>query len=130
MKYDEFIKHVQSLTQTDSREDAEKATQITLETLKERIVGDEASQLAAQLPEKIAKHLRGREGQGGGHFKIEEFYQRICDRGNVEPETAAIYARGVFAVLESAVSPGEFADVKVNLSEDYDELFTTPASLH
>lgn len=77
MKYDEFIKHVQSLTQTDSREDAEKATQITLETLKERIVGDEASQLAAQLPEKIAKHLRGREGQGGGHFKIEEFYQRI-----------------------------------------------------
>lgn len=125
MKYDEFIKHIQSYAQLDSREEAEKATQITLETLKERIVGDEASQLAAQLPEALAKHLRGREGQPGDHFKIEEFYQRICDRGSVEPETAANYSRAVFAVLKLAVSPGEFADVKINLSEDYDELFIT-----
>ncbi len=98
--------------------------------MKERIVGDEASQLAAQLPEGIAKHLRGREGQGGNHFKIEEFYQRVCDRGSVEPETAAIYARGVFATLASAVSPSEFADVKINLSKDYDEIFTAPADVH
>ncbi len=130
MKYDEFIKQVQTLAQIDSREEAEKATQITLETLKERIVGDEASQLAAQLPEEIAKHLRGREGQGGDHFKIEEFYKRICDRGGVEPETAAIYSRGIFAALELAVSPGEFTDVKINLSKDYDEIFTTSASVH
>ena len=128
MKYDEFIKHIQSSAQLDSREEAEKATQITLEIIKERIVGDEASQLAAQLPEGLAKHLRGREGQPGDHFKIEEFYQRICDRGNVEPETAASYARAVFAVLELAVSPGEFADVRINLSEDYNELFAAPAN--
>lgn len=128
MKYDEFIKHVQSFAKLDSREEAEKATQITLETLKERIVGDEASQLAAQLPEDLAQYLRGREGQMGDHFKIEEFYQRICDRGNVEPEIAANYAIAVFAVLKSAVSPGEFSDVKINLSEDYSELFSTPVS--
>ena len=128
MKYDEFIKHVQSFAKLDSREEAEKATQITLETLKERIVGDEASQLAAQLPEDLAQYLRGREGQMGDHFKIEEFYQRICDRENVEPEIAANYAIAVFAVLKSAVSPGEFSDVKINLSEDYSELFSTPVS--
>ena len=128
MKYDEFIKHVQSFAKLDSREEAEKATQITLETLKERIVGDEASQLAAQLPEDLAQYLRGREGQMGDHFKIEEFYQRICDRGNVEPEIAANYAIAVFAVLKSAVSLGEFSDVKINLSEDYSELFSTPVS--
>ena len=128
MKYDEFIKHVQSFAKLDSREEAEKATQITLETLKERIVGDEASQLAAQLPEDLAQYLRGREGQMGDHFKIEEFYQRICDRGNVEPEIAANYAIAVFTVLKSAVSPGEFSDVKINLSEDYSELFSTPVS--
>jgi len=128
VKYDEFIKHVQRFAKLDSREEAEKATQITLETLKERIVGDEASQLAAQLPEDLAQYLRGREGQMGDHFKIEEFYQRICDRGNVEPEIAANYAIAVFAVLKSAVSPGEFSDVKINLSEDYSELFSTPVS--
>ena len=49
MKHDEFIKHVQTVAQLNSREEA-RATQATLSTIKERIVGNEASQLAAQLP--------------------------------------------------------------------------------
>jgi len=38
VKYDEFIKHVQSVAQLNSRDEAEQATRATLETLKERIV--------------------------------------------------------------------------------------------
>lgn len=126
MTYDEFIKNVQSYAQLDSRAAAEKACQATLETLRERILGDEASQLAAQLPGNLAQYLEGREGQMGDHFKIEEFYSRICQRASVEPETAAIYARAVFSVLNMAVSTGEFADVVHNLSKDYEELFAAP----
>jgi uncharacterized protein (DUF2267 family) len=129
MKYEEFIKHVEAFGQFDSRDEAETAVKVTLETLKERIVGNEASQLAAQLPEEIAKHLRGREGERGDHFKIEEFYQRICNKANIQPEQAANYARSVFAVLSTAVTPGEFADVKANLSEDYGELFAASANV-
>jgi uncharacterized protein (DUF2267 family) len=125
MTFDEFIKHVQSVGQFDARETAIAASRATLEALRERILGDEANQLAAQLPGELAQCLQGREGQMGNHFPIEEFYQRICRNANVDPEMAALYARSVFIVLQSAVSPGEFADVRINLSKDYDELFAT-----
>lgn len=123
MKHDEFIKHVQSIAQLNSREEAERATHATLETLKERIVGNEASQLAAQLPKELQQYLRGREGEDGQFFPLEEFIQRVSEKEGVEPTAAANHVRAVFAVLQQAVSPGEMADVRVNLSEDYEDMF-------
>lgn len=126
MKYDEFIKHVQSLAQLDSRQVAEQATRATLETIAERIVGDEASQLAAQLPQELGQYLRGHEGENGHPFSLQEFYQRVSQKAGVEPVAAAVQTRAVFTVLNQAVTPGEFADVKANFSDDYSELFATP----
>ncbi len=126
MKYDQFIKQVQSFAQLESREAAEKATKATLEVLRDRIVGDEASQLAAQLPGDLAKCLEGREGQPGDHFKVEEFYERISQKEGVDVVTAASHAKVVFSVLNMAVTPGEFQDVTANFSEDYEELFAAP----
>jgi uncharacterized protein (DUF2267 family) len=123
MKHDEFIKHVQSVAQLNSPEEAEHATRATLETLKERIVGNEASQLAAQLPQEIGQYLRGREGENGQYFSLKEFYQRASEKEGVEPTAIPIHVRAVFAVLQEAVSPGELADVRANLSEDYEEVF-------
>lgn len=125
MKYDEFIKHVQTVAQLNSREEAERATRATLETIKERIVGDEAKDLASQLPKELAQCLHGREGEDGRHFPVEEFYQRVSEKEGVEPTTAVTHARAVFAVLQDAVTPGEFADVRANFSDDYAELFAT-----
>ena len=127
MKYDQFIKHVQSFAQLNSREEAERATRATLETIKERIVGNEASQLAAQLPKELGEYLRGREGEDGQYFRIEEFLQRVSEKEGVDPTAAAIHARSVFAVLQQAVSPGEFADVRSNFSDDYEDLFAAPS---
>lgn len=129
MKYDEFIKHVQSFAQSDSREQAEQVTRGTLEVLAERIVGDEASQLAAQLPDQIGDCLRGREGQNGNHFSLKEFYRRVSEKLGMEPIATVTWVRAVFAVLNSAVTPGEFADIRVNLSDDYQELFASPEGL-
>lgn len=123
MKHDEFIKHVQSVAQLNSREEAEQATHATLEILKERIVGNEASQLAAQLPKELGQYLRGREGEDGQYFPVEEFYQRVSQKEGVEPTVAAIHVRAVFTVLQAAVTPGEFADVRANFSDDYEDLF-------
>ncbi len=50
MKYDEFISQVQRRANLASREEAERATRATLETLGERLAGGEAKDLAAQLP--------------------------------------------------------------------------------
>lgn len=123
MKYDEFIKHVQSFAQLNSREEAERATRATLEILKERIVGDEASQLAAQLPKELGQYLRGREGQNGQHFPLEDFIRLVSEKEGVQPTTAAMHVRAVFAVLQQAVTPGEFADVRANFTDDYKDLF-------
>lgn len=122
MKHDEFIKHVQSVAQLNSREEAERATHATLETLKERIVGNEASQLAAQLPKELGEYLRGREGEDGQYFRLEEFIQRVSEKEGVEPTAAANHVRAVFSVLQQAVTPGEFADVRANLSDDYEDV--------
>ncbi|MFM7368906.1 MAG: DUF2267 domain-containing protein, partial [Sphaerospermopsis kisseleviana] len=61
MEYTEFITHVQSLAQSNSREEAEVATRATLETVRELIPKDEAQELAAQIPPELGKYLRGRE---------------------------------------------------------------------
>lgn len=129
MKYDEFVKHVQSFAQMDSREEAERATRATLEVLKERIVGDEASQLAAQLPEDIGQFLRGREGQNGQPFSLKEFIRQVSEKAGVDPIATATHVRAVFAVLQQAVTPGELADVRANFSEDYEELFAVQGGI-
>jgi len=126
MKYDEFIKNVQGLAQLDSRQAAEQATRATLETVAERIVGNEASQLAAQLPQELGQYLQGHAGENGDRFPLQEFYQRVSQKAGVEPVAAAMQARAVFIVLNEAVTPSEFADVKANFSDDYSELFATP----
>lgn len=59
MKYDEFIRHVQSAAHLYSRQAAKQVTHATLETVAERIVGNEASQLAAQLPAELGQYLSG-----------------------------------------------------------------------
>jgi uncharacterized protein (DUF2267 family) len=129
MKYEEFIRHVQSVGQINSREQAEHATSATLETIKERIVGDEAKDLAAQLPQELGEHLRGREGETGQSFSMQEFIMRVSEKEGVEPVSAAMHVRAVFTVLQDAVTPGEFADLQANFSDDYAELFgTSPTS--
>jgi uncharacterized protein (DUF2267 family) len=125
MKYDEFIKHVQTIAQINSKQAAQTATSATLETLKERIVGDEASQLAAQLPKELGQYLHGREGENGGTFGVNEFLQRVSQKAGVDTDMAITQVKAVFAVLKDAVSPGEFADVRVNLSDDYQDLLPT-----
>ncbi|MEM6753017.1 MAG: DUF2267 domain-containing protein [Cyanobacteria bacterium P01_C01_bin.38] len=125
MKYDEFIKKVQSVAQIDSREKTEAAISATLETVKERIVGDEAKDLAAQLPEEIAKYLRGREGENGQHFKVEEFIERVSKKEGVQPNDAVMHIRAILTVLQSAVSPGEFTSFKHNFSDDYADVFSS-----
>ncbi len=129
MEYDEFITHVQSLAQSNSREEAERATRATLETIKERIAGDKAQELAANLPQKLSDYLRGKEGESFESFNLQEFITRASQKENIEPTTAAMHVRAVFAVLQNAIKPEIFAAFHAHFSHDYEELFaTTPTS--
>ena len=127
MKFDEFTNTVQTVADIDSKEHAEQAIRASLETLSERILGDEASELAAQLPEEIGQCLRGREGEMGERFSLEEFYQRVGQREGVDTPTAALHAKAVFATINAAVTSGEYQDIKSNLPKDFKELFAPEA---
>jgi uncharacterized protein (DUF2267 family) len=63
MKDEQFIAEVKNLAEIDSDEDVRKAIGATLETLRERLAGEEPSNLAAQLPPEIAPYVEG-EGEG------------------------------------------------------------------
>ncbi|WP_414565006.1 MULTISPECIES: DUF2267 domain-containing protein [unclassified Anabaena] len=125
MEYNEFITHVQSLAQSNSREEAESATRATLETLKERVSGDEIQELARQLPQELANCLQKREAENEQSFNLQEFIMRVSQKENIEPTTTAIHVRAVFAVLQNAVNPEKFAKLHTYFSHDYEELFTT-----
>jgi uncharacterized protein (DUF2267 family) len=122
MKGEQFIAEVGDLAELDTNEDAEKAVRATLETLKERLAGNEPSNLAAQLPPEIAIFV---EGDGGREaFSVQEFYERVAQKeGTTNSEEAVKHARAVATVLQTAVTGGELEDVRSQLGNDYEELF-------
>ena len=121
MKGEQFIAEVRNLAELYSTEDAEKAIRATLETLKERLAGNEPSNLAAQLPPEVAVFV---EGDGGREaFSVLEFYERVAEKEDTNSEEAVKHARAVATVLQTAVTGGELEDVRSQLGNDYEELF-------
>jgi len=121
MQYDEFVGRVQNRTQMASTEEAVRAIRATLQTLSERLAGDEADDLAAQLPQEIGVFLHREDG--GERFSLDEFLRRVADREKVDPPDAAYHARVVIELLGEAVTPGEINDVRAQLPDEYDPLF-------
>ena len=127
MKGEQFIAEVKNLAELDTTEDAEKATRATLETLKERLAGNEPSNLAVQLPPEVARFVEGEGGRDA--FSVQEFYERVAQKeGTTNSEEAVKHARAVSTVLQTAVTGGELEDVRSQLGNDYEELFGQPGS--
>jgi uncharacterized protein (DUF2267 family) len=123
MQHDQFLRQVQNRAHLSSRGDAEVATRATLETLAERLAGDEPLNAAAQLPKGIANYLQHEYAGMGARFSLDEFFQRVSQREGVELPNAVHHARVVIEVLREAISPGEVNDIRSQLPPDYDPLF-------
>jgi uncharacterized protein (DUF2267 family) len=126
MKGDQFIAEVRNLADLANNEEAEKATRATLETLRERLAGNEPSNLAAQLPPEIATYVEGSGGQDS--FGVDEFYSRVAQKESVGQDEAAKHARAVATVLQTAVTGGEIDDVRSQIGNEYKELFGQPGA--
>jgi len=126
VEYHEFITHVQSLSQSDSREEAEIATRATLATIKERIAGSEMQDIAAQLPEELSSYLQTQPQANNQSFSLLEFIERVSRKENIEPTTTAIHVRAVFTVLQNAIKPESFSKFQAHFTHDYEELFAAP----
>jgi uncharacterized protein (DUF2267 family) len=126
MKGEQFIAEVRNLAELENNEDAQRAIRVTLQTLKERLAGNEPSNLAAQLPPEVSGFV---EGEGGREsFSVEEFYERVAQREGVGTDEAVLHARAVATVLQTAVTGGVLEDVRSQLSNDYEELFGQPGA--
>ena len=123
MKYEEFIAQVRRRARLATSEEAEKATKATLETLAGRLQGNEAAQLAAQLPQEIALYLQPGYAGIGDSYGLDEFFRRIGEREEVESSESMFHARVVCALLSEAVSVGEMDDVRAQLPPDFAKLF-------
>jgi uncharacterized protein (DUF2267 family) len=121
LKRDEFVKRVQEMAELGSREEAERAIKATLETLKQRLAGNEPDNLAAQLPKDLADPLQGEGGREG--FALAEFYRRVAEKADVDEPQAIRHAQAVALVLQEAVTTGEMDDVRHQLKDEYAELF-------
>ena len=126
MKQDEFTARVKDLAEVQTNEEAERAIRATLETLRERLAGNEPNNLADQLPPEIADPLRCEGGRDG--FSLAEFYRRVADKEGVKEPEAIRHARAVATVMEEAVTTGEMDHVRDQLKDEYTELFGQPGA--
>ena len=126
MKGDEFLSNVRELGEIRTNEGAEEAIRATLETLRERLAGNEPSNLADQLPGEFANYLRGEGGQD--NFSLAEFYQRVAQKEGVDEQEATRHARAVATTIQASVSRGVMDDVRDQLKAEYVELFGQPGA--
>ncbi|WP_353930751.1 DUF2267 domain-containing protein [Okeanomitos corallinicola TIOX110] len=128
MKYTEFITHVESLAQSNSREEAENATRATLATLKELIPGDELQELVKEIPPELGECLLKQDTATHESFHLQEFIERTSQKENIAPTITAMHVRAVFAVLQNAVTPEKFKKFHGYFTHDYEELFITSST--
>jgi uncharacterized protein (DUF2267 family) len=121
MQYKEFLGKVQHRIRVGEQSEAVGAVRATLQTLGERIASGEADDLAAQLPRELAYYLR--QADRDESFELGQFYKRVARRAEVDYPDAVYRAQAVVSVLEEAVTPGEMADMRAQLPDEYEDLF-------
>ncbi|MFW5713480.1 MAG: DUF2267 domain-containing protein [Brevefilum sp.] len=121
MKFDEFTGKVQHKARLATTDEALAAIRATLETLAERTAGDQAENLAAQLPNEIGRYLHGK--QIFERFSLADFFDRVTDKEGVDKPVAVFHARAVIDVLQEAVSAGEIENLRAQLPDEWDPLF-------
>lgn len=124
MNYDEFVGQVQNRARLATGGEAVRAIHATFTTLGTRLYGQEAQNLAAQLPPELGEYLTTGDNES---FSLDEFFERVAEEEGSDLPDAVHHARVVVSVLQDAVSIGEIADVRAQLPADYNPLFEAGA---
>jgi uncharacterized protein (DUF2267 family) len=122
MKYDEMIGRLRKEAGLE-REDAERTLLFVLQSLVDRITGDEADDLVSQLPQELKMAIT--ITPDAEPMASTEFVTLVAGELGVEEEEARRRINAVFHVLKDAVTPGEYHDVLVQLPSGIAELALT-----
>lgn len=126
MQYGEFLRKVQDHigpTQGSAASDeASLAITATLEALGECIPGEEARNLADQLPKEMKEPLY-QASEDAKVCSVETFLWRISEKEGVDAGMATDHASAVMSVLGEAASEGELEAIRAQLPQEFDALF-------
>jgi uncharacterized protein (DUF2267 family) len=126
MQYAEFLKKVQDqigpVHGSATSDEASRAIAATLETLGECISGEEARNLADQLPKEVKEPLQ-QASEDTKVCSLEAFLRRISEKEDVDAGTATDHASAVMTVLAEAASGGEMEAIRAQLPQGFAALF-------
>jgi uncharacterized protein (DUF2267 family) len=120
MQYDQFLEAVEVRTGIADRAEAQRTALAVLEALCDRLTGDEADDLLAQLPSYLKRHVT--VTRAPMPLTPDALVDRIARELGVSREEARDRVRAVFATIREAVSLGEFRDVLEQLDPGYADL--------
>ncbi|MGO1524287.1 MAG: DUF2267 domain-containing protein [Nesterenkonia sp.] len=125
MNYGEFVNTVIERGGPSDRESAQQVTEIVLADLGQRLTGDEAQNLADQLPEELKQPVIEHVAADPVVDDADDFLRRVADHmgEGVDPAQAREHVRAVFATLSQSVSAGEIDDVRAQLPAGFGPLF-------
>ncbi|MFV0137444.1 DUF2267 domain-containing protein [Streptomyces sp. HMX87] len=122
MRADEFLARVRDRGEYHSQEEAEQVTEAVLWALASRIVPEEATDLAAQLPPPLDEALRLERGTPEV-FDRGEFLRRVAQQTGARPRTAEWDACAVLSTVTDTVSEGQVGHLLAQLPPDWADLF-------
>ncbi|MFE9657764.1 DUF2267 domain-containing protein [Micromonospora sp. NPDC006431] len=118
MRFPRFVEAVSRRAELPT-EQAATISRAVLQTLAERVTGNESAELAAQLPDELGSYLSAPVGPAGGGGAVA-FVQRVAERAEVDPAVAEVGTRAVLITLREAVTVGEFQDLLAQLPRGFD----------
>jgi uncharacterized protein (DUF2267 family) len=120
VKYDEMVKAVKERAGLADREDAERTLWVVVQALSDRLIGGEADDLLAQLPEPLKSEILVIDE--ADPMDPQEFVQRVARELELPEQEARERVRAVFGTLHEAVTEGEWEEVVGQLDKKYAEL--------
>ncbi|MBC3191064.1 DUF2267 domain-containing protein [Pseudonocardia sp. C8] len=124
MKAHEFLAGVQRRGNYANPAEAEVATRAVLRVLSTRLTGNEARDLASQVPQPLDEELRGRDDRtADGDFGVSEFVQRVADQIGTDETAARTHTEAVLATIAETVTGGQLNHILTQLPSGYAALF-------
>jgi uncharacterized protein (DUF2267 family) len=94
-----------------------------LETLGERLSGGAVEKLSAQLSPELAAFLEDDVFDNGQRFGLEEFFERVAERADIEEDEARGQSRAVLEVVCECISAKGQEWLISQLPSQYERLF-------
>jgi uncharacterized protein (DUF2267 family) len=126
VNHDEFVAAVRERGEYAGQSEAEQVATWVLEVLARRLTSTEANNLAAQLPDPLAKAVQRRGDQLAETSGVEEFLRQVAERIGARPGTAEWDASAVLSTLADAVSGRQLNQLLSLLPTGYAPMFGKP----